>query len=219
MINFLSICEAVSLRGGDHLLEHPADPGCAPYPSVFSTDELMGMKHGTGAIRLLLHQCMYGGRARKDTFLSETLDGLDIEAVLCDRRHQHAAYVAGQVDGAFESRELATNPSGLCRLMAELIVRTLLRFQSLSSGPTGCIRFQVECPRVSHWSTRVGPTRSAGVDILNEAAVKVEGAIVTKDQGGLYLHVDDGLVIFGILLSRGITCPLLPRHSGSFEGH
>ena len=197
MINFLSICEAVSLRGGGRLLEHPADPGCPPYPFVLSTDELMGMEQRTGAIRLLLHQCMFGGRARKDTILSGTLDGLGIEPVLCDRRHQHAAYVAGLVDGAFKSRELATCPSGLCRFMAKLIVRTLSRFQSSSSSPTGCMRFQVECPRLSHWSTRGGPTRTVGVDILNETAVKGEGAMITKDQGGLYLHADDGLVLFG----------------------
>ena len=43
-----------------------------------------------------------------------------------------------------------------------------------------------------------------GVDILNETAVKGEGAILAEDQGGLGLDVDDGLV----LLSR---CP------GSFE--
>ena len=101
MVNFLAICEAVSLRGGGHFLEHPADLGCEPCPSVFSTDELIGMERRTGAIRLLLHQCMFGGRARKDTFLSGTLDGLDIAPVFCDGRHQHAAYVAGQVDGAF----------------------------------------------------------------------------------------------------------------------
>ena len=61
MVNFLAICEAVSLRGGGHLLEHPADPGCAPYLSVLSTDELIGMERRTGAIRLLLHHCMFGG--------------------------------------------------------------------------------------------------------------------------------------------------------------
>ena len=36
MVNFLTACEGVSLRGGSHLLEHPADPeeGEEPPPSI-----------------------------------------------------------------------------------------------------------------------------------------------------------------------------------------
>ena len=67
MVNFLALAEAVSSRGGGHLLEHPADPGGDPYPSIWSTEELQGLEARTLAVRLLLHQCMFGGRARKDT--------------------------------------------------------------------------------------------------------------------------------------------------------
>ena len=137
MVNFLAICEAVSLRGGGHLLEHLADPGRDPYPSVFSTSELHGLEARTGALRLLIHQCMFFGPARKDTCLSGTLDGLDIPPILCDGQHEHATYVQGQVDGVFKSRELATYPSGLCQFMAHLIILTLKRFRASSSGPTG----------------------------------------------------------------------------------
>ena len=77
MVNFLALAEAVSASGGGHFLEHPADPGGDPYPSIWSTEELRGLEAQTWAVRLLVHQCMLGGRARKDTFLSGTLVGLD----------------------------------------------------------------------------------------------------------------------------------------------
>lgn len=34
-VNFWTMCEAVSLRGGCYLMEHPADPGQDPYPSMW----------------------------------------------------------------------------------------------------------------------------------------------------------------------------------------
>ena len=75
MVNCLALFEAVSLRGGGHLMEHPADPGYEPFPSIWSNEEMQGLEFRCNAIRLLIHQCMFGGRARKDTFLFGTLDG------------------------------------------------------------------------------------------------------------------------------------------------
>ena len=159
MVNFLALCEAVSLRGGGHLLEHPADPGRDPFPAIWSTEELQALELRCNAIRLLIHQCMLGGRARKDTFVSGTLDGLDIPPILCDRSHSHAAYIGGCVDGAFKSRELATYPEGFCKFLAQLILATLLRFLRDDTGPTGGTREGLACPRLSHWSFGHGPER------------------------------------------------------------
>ena len=65
-------------------MEHPADPGVEPSPSIWSTEKMQGLEFRCNAIRLLIHQCMFGGRARKDIFLSGTLDGLDMPAIVCD---------------------------------------------------------------------------------------------------------------------------------------
>ena len=197
MVNFLALAEAVSLRGGGHLLEHPADPGCEPFPSIWSTEELRALEARCCAIRLLIHQCMFGGPARKDTFLSGTLDGLDIPAVTCDKSYQHAAYVGGSVNGAFKSRELATYPEGLCKFIAELIVASLQRFVRDDTGPSGGLRSGLSCPRLSHWSTCAGPERERGISVVNELAVKNEGVVLSHTQGAMYMHVDDGLILFG----------------------
>ena len=195
MVNFLALAEAVSSRGGGHLLEHPADPGGDPYPSIWSTEELLGLEARTLAVRLLIHQCMFGGRARKDTFLSGTLDGLLRDPILCDRSHSHSAYIGGCVNGEFKSRELATYPELLCKFIAMLIVNTIWRMYRDDSGPTGAIRLGEPCPRLSHWSTRAGPLQEVGVSIVNELATKHEGVVIEKDQGALYVHVDDGLCL------------------------
>ena len=120
------------------------------------------------------------------------------------------------MDGAFKSCELATYPEGLCRFIAQLIVDTLKRFITFDIGPSGCMRlgssFHEACPRLSHWSTTAGPEREKGISIINELAVKREGVVLTQDQGGLYLHVDDGLIIYGAEAptgrsERAAVCP------------
>lgn len=62
-INYLAYCEAVSMRGGAWLWEHPEDPGCSPYPSIWCTEEMKGVEERTGSVRAILHQCAFGAEA------------------------------------------------------------------------------------------------------------------------------------------------------------
>ena len=62
-INYLAYCEAVSVRGGAWLWEHPEDPGCSPYPSIWCTEEMKGVEERTGSVRAILHQCAFGAEA------------------------------------------------------------------------------------------------------------------------------------------------------------
>ncbi|CAK9064634.1 unnamed protein product, partial [Durusdinium trenchii] len=71
-LNYMSLCEGVSSRGGVHLFAHPADPGVDPYPSLWQTAEMINMERRTGAIRVHLHPCHYGGPEAKLTCLSGT---------------------------------------------------------------------------------------------------------------------------------------------------
>eukprot|EP00438_Fugacium_kawagutii_P036017 Skav207006 [mRNA] locus=scaffold1554:6879:10419:- [translate_table: standard] len=50
-LNFLAVAEAVACRGGGYLMEHPADPGCDPYPSIWITEEVLGMESRVGGRR------------------------------------------------------------------------------------------------------------------------------------------------------------------------
>ena len=139
MVNFLALCEAVSLRGGGHLCEHPEDPGMDPYPSVWATDLMIGLEDRVGAVRILLDQCMYGGPAPKVTCLSGTLQGLSEGEIRCDRRHAHGRSSGLNEHGQFHTRRLQTYPSGLSRFIALRITRTLLAMRRDGSGP-GCWR-------------------------------------------------------------------------------
>ena len=66
-LNFMSVAEAVASRGGGYLWEHPADPGCDPYPSIWITDEMVEFEKRVGGRRVHLHQCPFGGLAPKLT--------------------------------------------------------------------------------------------------------------------------------------------------------
>ena len=51
LVNFMSLCEAIALRGGVYLWEHPKDPGCDPFPSVWATDEYLNFERRIGGHR------------------------------------------------------------------------------------------------------------------------------------------------------------------------
>eukprot|EP00972_Heterocapsa_arctica_P093587 13805289-Heterocapsa_arctica.AAC.1 len=55
MLNMVSQSEALSRRGGAHLIEHPADLGAQPFPSVWFTDDMQNMEERSGSRRCLLH--------------------------------------------------------------------------------------------------------------------------------------------------------------------
>ena len=41
------------------LLEHPADRGVPPFPSIWITSEVLAFERLAGTLRFLFHQCMY----------------------------------------------------------------------------------------------------------------------------------------------------------------
>ena len=117
-INYLTICEGVGVRGGAWLWEHPADPGVSPYPSIWITNEMLGIEERTGAKRILLHQCAFGGIAVKPTCFAGTVHGLaELDQVHCPglwEHHWHGPSVGPDGRGGFLTRRLQ-DPSELCR--------------------------------------------------------------------------------------------------------
>lgn len=173
----MSVCEGVSIRGGAHLWEHPADPGQDPYPSVWVTDEMLGLERRTDAQRAVLHQCPFGVLTPKLTCLSGTVDGLaELDGIRCpgvSKDHVHSKSVGRMPDGSFYTRRLQTYPPGLCAALGAMILKTLLRFRNDNTGPTGSIRVpgQLAAPRVPAWSTWA-TQRQVGVVLLNEACAR-----------------------------------------------
>ena len=194
-LNFLAICEAVSLRGGGHLVEHPLDPNQEPFPSFWITPETLEMEVRTNAVRAHCHQCAFEGITPKPTCLSGTLDGLDeLNEVWCpgvSDKHWHGRSTGRAPDGSFYSRALQRYPPGFCRAVAERIVRTFTRLLKSKSGPTGTLQVaQKHSRRITSWSKFGDP----GVVMLNECASRGQSVIVDKEQAATHIHVDDCLL-------------------------
>eukprot|EP00434_Breviolum_minutum_P028305 symbB.v1.2.025042.t1/scaffold2409.1/size79984/10 len=161
-LNFMAVAEAVASRGGAYLWEHPSDPGCSPFPSIWITEEMMGFESRVGGRRAHLHQCPFGGISPKPTTLSGNLDNMEeVNEVRCpgvSDVHQHGISIGRQPDGGFYTRRLQTYPPKLCEAIAKMIMATLYRFSMTSHGPTGPLSSEgdVPAPRVTAWSTSSG---------------------------------------------------------------
>ena len=130
------MCEALSLRGGAHLWEHPADPEIAPLPSIFATEEFTASEKRTGAKRATFHQCQFGGVTMKPTTVSSTLDRIEeLDGIFCQGGHQHGKSSGLNELGVFNTRRLQSYPNKLNLAFAFCISETLRRFKQCQSGP------------------------------------------------------------------------------------
>ncbi len=199
-INYLAICESVGMRGGAWLWEHPDDPGCSPYPSIWCTEEMMGVEERTGSVRAILHQCAFGGISQKPTCFGGTLDGLsELNEVFCpgvSGSHTHGKSIGPDGTGGFYTRRLQAYPVELCRRLALCVIRTLVKMVESNSGPTGALRkaHDLAAPRITSWST-FQRGKHGGVTLLNEASAKAFSTVVGGKQSAVYVHVDDTVLI------------------------
>ncbi len=195
-VNFWSMCEAVSMRGGGYLMEHPADPGQEPYPSTWLIPELVEMEKRVNRRRVHFHQCPFGGISPKLTTFSGNLVNLErIDNVRCpgeSASHVHGKSIGRAPDGSFYTRRLQTYPVGLCRLMAEMIFDTLVNMHQRKSGPTGALHQpgELPAPRITAWSCWASGSKS-GIAMLNETSSRCQKLIVDDNQAAAYIHVDD----------------------------
>eukprot|EP00438_Fugacium_kawagutii_P010989 Skav206620 [mRNA] locus=scaffold1562:264434:268503:+ [translate_table: standard] len=199
-LTFLAVAEAVASRGGGYLMEHPADPGKDPFPSIWITDEVIGMEHRVGGRRVHLHQCPFGGTCPKLTTLSGNLLNMEqVDGVRCpgvSESHQHGISIGRAPDGSFYTRRLQTYPPGLCRAMADMLFQTLLKMAITHTGPTGSLLLPGEtaAPRITSWSTG-GASSGPGVTLLNEATARAYSVRLDRKQSAAYVHVDDAVFV------------------------
>lgn len=195
-VNFWAMCEAVSLRGGCYLMEHPADPGQDPYPSMWLIQEVVEMERRAGGHRAHFHQCPFGGIAPKLTTFSGNLVNLSrIDGVRCPGEsdtHVHGKSIGRAPDGSFYTRRLQTYPPGLCEVMADMIFDSLCYMYQQNVGPTGALHQtgDLPAPRITAW-TRWASANTCGVAMLNETAARSQKLIIDDQQAAVYVHVDD----------------------------
>ena len=193
--------EAVSIRGGAHLLEHPADPlvvqpwNSNDIASMWATLEYFGFQRRTDSVQYIFDQCMVGGLARKRTTMSTDLDGFGPGLAYCDGKHQHGRSSGKDSEGRYVSARLATYPSQLCRLIAIAVLTTLLNFDRTGRGPTGWKRCEVSVRRITQWSRFTSGGDRLSTAFLNETAIHGKGVVLGKSQAAIYVHVDDTATI------------------------
>ena len=131
----ISLVETVILAGGSGTIEHPADPGQPPYPSIFMLPVMISMESRVQATRWTFSQCMWGCPARKLTTITGVADALTMEALVsakCNHK-KHVASLSGvDESGLFRTRIAQAYPQQMCRQLALAHVRFMTR-----SGPLG----------------------------------------------------------------------------------
>lgn len=137
---------------------------------------------------------------QKLTTLSGNLEGMDsVDGVRCpgvSEHHQHGISIGRDPQGGFYTRRLQTYPAKLCSAIARMMHLTLQKFNQSMSGPTGALLApgQRPAPRVTAWSTWED-VHGQGVVLLNEATSKRQSMTISPQQAGVYVHVDDTVVI------------------------
>eukprot|EP00969_Alexandrium_andersonii_P161609 7142645-Alexandrium_andersonii.AAC.1 len=63
---------AVRRSGGGASMEHPADPGCAPYPSIWNAEAYREFSRDWAMQLAVFDQCRLGAPSRKPTGLASS---------------------------------------------------------------------------------------------------------------------------------------------------
>ena len=200
-INFMSLSQVVASKGGSYGLEHPADPGCDPYPSIFITDELKQLEASSNACypRPRFHQCFFGAPCPKLTEVSTNMESAT--EILCGRcpgissTHVHAISHGKNSEGVFATRRLAQYPPKLCKAFATIIFKTICQYASTLRGPTGPLQPQHYERKRRHTAWNSDEEGQHSIALLNESVVEGKTHVLGPGQAAVYIHVDDTVVL------------------------
>ncbi|CAE7839677.1 unnamed protein product [Symbiodinium sp. CCMP2592] len=214
----MALCDRISLYGGGFLWEHPKDPGEHPFPSIFATIEFSELLSRTEASTVSFDQCVLGGPTQKPTTLAGNCEDLERFAhCLCSglsAQHVHANSLGFDAEGHFLTRRLQTYPPGMCSLIARGLISSCVTWQASGEGPTGIFAQGPTAPLIPR-SLEASST-SRGVQILNEAVEDHKRVPLGDDHVGLYLHVDDTLLL-GVGDCAGLAAPLMEEIADNME--
>ena len=193
MLHALTLLEAIIIRGGLGLLEHPEDPAVEPMPSVWATEEMELFLVRTGCRKHSIEQCAFDAPTKKPTGLASNIPGIPDQGPFCPGCRSH--YFPRTVDehGVFSSRKLSAYPRKMCEWLADLATKVFVSWLASGKGPTGWIMDGAPCRRITNWSSLATDDSGLSVTFLNESAARSEKAVISPYCAGFYLHVDDGL--------------------------
>ena len=197
MINTIGQFEGISCNEGVHLMEHPADPGMDPFPSIYSTELLAESEARSGAQRVTFDQCTYDGLSRKPTTVTTTVVGADSLEAWCpgvSAQHVHQKSFGLDGTGGFHSRKLQTYPGKLNMAFAQRFCWSFEAMAAEDRGP-GSSKKRAPLRPPPFCTSTVATTGLMGVALLNEKVEKGAPVILKEGQAAAYVHVDDGLLV------------------------
>eukprot|EP00974_Lingulodinium_polyedra_P093838 9092872-Lingulodinium_polyedra.AAC.1 len=110
MLAALEVIRAVRRAGGGASLEHPADPGRHPLPSIWATAEWRGLARDAGLRLVRFDQCRLGAPSRKPTGLAASAAGLSaFEGLRCDHG-PHEVLLGRDAEGEFVTKRAQAYP-------------------------------------------------------------------------------------------------------------
>jgi len=191
MLNFLGLCTAMAKVRGLFILEHPEDPGVAPFPSVFSTPQVAALLAMENVMLDLIDQCMYGGPAKKGTGLLHNVRTLCEGLLRCSGNHRHGPSTGLNAEGVWHSRRLQNYPSNMCNWLGWAALSQIRL--AMDFGHRGmCLRVR---PRRNLWGWDSSKDTDFSIAVLNEEFVDGKTAVTTTTKAAVYLHVDDGVFL------------------------
>ena len=115
----MGILKEVIMYGGSGTLEHPADPGRAPFPSIWNTDEMRNWIGDLGLETVTFPQCMMGAAAKKETTIAGRASDLEGHLQARCGHAYHSATLSGKDEtGKFRTKVSQAYPPELCRRLA-----------------------------------------------------------------------------------------------------
>eukprot|EP00746_Dinoflagellata_sp_MGD_P119240 gnl/MRDRNA2_/MRDRNA2_55161_c0_seq1.p1 gnl/MRDRNA2_/MRDRNA2_55161_c0~~gnl/MRDRNA2_/MRDRNA2_55161_c0_seq1.p1 ORF type:complete len:147 (+),score=18.82 gnl/MRDRNA2_/MRDRNA2_55161_c0_seq1:162-602(+) len=113
----------LATMGGFSLLEHPRDPGYAPYPSIWATTLLIETGRKLAAKYVELDQCRKGARSMKPTTLMTTVDDPSALDLQCNHLFHERVLKGATTDGSFMTSGAQRYPSEMCKEIARFCTR------------------------------------------------------------------------------------------------
>ena len=108
-------------------MEHPADPGRAPFPSIWDTERYQSFAEASSMHLVTFDQCCLGSSSRKPTSLSGSSDVLmDWSRFVC-RHRGHPELIGRGPDGSFRTKSAQAYPPLMCKELAEMHLKEFLR--------------------------------------------------------------------------------------------
>jgi len=131
------LMDELAAVGATVSMEHPADPGRDPFPSIWDTSLCGTFVKRWKATRVTFPQCVFGAMSKKPTMMMTVgMDPSVFREAECPHSVHGQVLVGRDEAGEFKTRQAQAYPPPFCREIAEMHLTAWERRQPLSAGRT-----------------------------------------------------------------------------------